>query len=73
LSPRNRVQVQWSDGILHVLTRDGHLLREQVRGPGGHHRIANTDPLPKKPASKLALLARPDTQRNSMLCDGGGS
>jgi hypothetical protein len=54
----HRVQVQWTDGIIRVLTRDGHLLREHVRGPRGHHRIADADRPPKTPASTLALLAR---------------
>jgi transposase len=55
----HRVQVQWTDGIIRVLTLDGHLLlREHVRGPRGHHRIADADRPPKTPASTLALLAR---------------
>lgn len=53
-----RVQVQWTDGIVRLLTLDGHLLREHVRGPRGHHRIADADRPTKTPQTTLALLAR---------------
>ena len=53
-----RVQVQWTDGIVRLLTREGQLLREHVRGPRGHHRIAEADRPAKTPASTLALLGR---------------
>ncbi|AMY09540.1 Transposase [Luteitalea pratensis] len=53
-----RVQVHWTDGIVRLLTLDGQLLREHVRGPRGHHRIAQADRPAKTPASTLALLAR---------------
>ena len=53
-----RVQVQWTDGIVRLLTLDGQLLREHVRGPRGHHRIADADRPAKTPATTLALLAR---------------
>jgi transposase len=53
-----RVQVQWTEGIVRLLTRDGLLLREHVRGPRGHHRIAEADRPAKTPASTLALLGR---------------
>ena len=53
-----RVQVQWTDGIVRLLTVDGLLLREHVRGPRGHHRIADADRPAKMAATTLALLAR---------------
>ncbi|WP_239489239.1 IS21 family transposase [Luteitalea sp. TBR-22] len=53
-----RVQVQWTDGVVRLLTLDGQLLREHVRGPRGHHRIAEADRPAKTPATTLALLAR---------------
>jgi transposase len=53
-----RVQVQWTDGIVRLLTLDGQLLREHVRGPRGHHRIADADRPAKTPGTTLALLAR---------------
>jgi hypothetical protein len=53
-----RVQVQWTDGIVRLLTLDGQLLREHVRGPRGHHRIADADRPAKTPQTTLALLAR---------------
>ena len=54
-----RVQVQWTD--LHVRLLDpktGQLLREHVRAPRGHHRIADADRPARTPAPTLALLAR---------------
>ena len=54
-----RVQVQWTD--LHVRLLDpktGQLLREHVRAPRGHHRIADPDRPARTPAGTLALLAR---------------
>ena len=54
-----RVQVQWTD--LHVRLLDpktGQLLREHVRGPRGHHRIADADRPARTPASTVTLLAR---------------
>ncbi len=54
-----RVDVQWTD--LHVRVLDpktGQLLREHVRAPRGHHRIADPDRPTRTPASTLALLAR---------------
>jgi transposase len=55
----HRVQVQWTD--LHVRLLDpktGQLLREHVRAPRGHHRIADADRPARTPASTVALLAR---------------
>ena len=54
-----RVQVQWTD--LHVRLLDpktGQLLREHVRAPRGHHRIADPDRPARTPASTVTLLAR---------------
>jgi transposase len=54
-----RVAVQWTD--LHVRVVDpktGQLLREHVRAPRGHHRIADPDRPTRTPASTVALLAR---------------
>jgi transposase len=54
-----RVSVQWTD--LHVRVLDpktGQLLREHVRAPRGHHRIAEPDRPARTPAGTLALLAR---------------
>ena len=54
-----RVQVQWTD--LHVRLLDpktGQLLREHVRAPRGHHRIAEPDRPARTPRRTLALLAR---------------
>src|SRR5205823_8584507 len=54
-----RVQVQWTD--LHVRLLDpktGQLLREHVRAPRGHHRIAESDRPARTPAGTLALLVR---------------
>jgi transposase len=54
-----RVSVQWTD--LHVRLLDpktGQLLREHVRAPRGHHRIADPDRPARTPAGTLALLAR---------------
>jgi len=54
-----RVQVQWTD--LHVRLLDpktGQLLREHVRAPRGHHRIAEPDRPARTPAGTLVLLAR---------------
>jgi transposase len=54
-----RVHVQWTD--LHVRVLDpktGQLLREHVRAPRGHHRIADPDRPARTPAGTLALLAR---------------
>jgi len=54
-----RVAVQWTD--LHVRVIDpktGQLLREHVRAPRGHHRIADPDRPTRTPASTVALLAR---------------
>ena len=54
-----RVAVQWTD--LHVRLLDaktGQLLREHVRAPRGHHRIADADRPTRTPASTAALLAR---------------
>ena len=54
-----RVQVQWTD--LHVRLLDpktGQLLREHVRAPRGHHRIADVDRPARTPASTVVLLAR---------------
>ena len=54
-----RVTVQWTD--LHVRLLDaktGQLLREHVRAPRGHHRIADVDRPARTPASTAALLAR---------------
>lgn len=53
-----RVHVQWTDGIVRLLTRDGQLLREHVRSPRGHRRIAEADRPAQTPASTLALLGR---------------
>jgi transposase len=53
-----RVQVQWTDGIVRLLTVDGQLLREHVRGPRDHHRIADADRWAKTPATTVAILAR---------------
>jgi transposase len=55
----HRVQVQWTD--LHVRLLDpqtGQLLREHVRAPRGHHRVAEPDRPARTPAGTLALLAR---------------
>jgi transposase len=54
-----RVAVQWTD--LHVRLLDaktGQLLREHVRAPRGHHRIADADRPARTPAPTAALLAR---------------
>jgi transposase len=54
-----RVAVQWTD--LHVRVLDpktSQLLREHVRTPRGHHRIAEADRPARTPAGTLALLAR---------------
>ena len=54
-----RVPVQWTD--LHVRLLDpktGQLLREHVRAPRGHHRIADADRPGAHAAATLALLAR---------------
>jgi transposase len=54
-----RVDVQWTD--LHVRLLDpktGQLLREHVRAPRGHHRIAEPDRPARTPTGTLALLAR---------------
>ena len=54
-----RVTVQWTD--LHVRLLDaktGQLLREHVRAPRGHHRIADADRPARTPAPTAALLAR---------------
>jgi hypothetical protein len=42
--------------VLHPKT--GQLLREHVRAPRGHHRIADPDRPSRTPASTVALLAR---------------
>lgn len=55
----HRVTVQWTD--LHVRVIDpttGQLLREHVRAPRGHHRIADPDRPTRTPPSTVALLAR---------------
>src|SRR3970282_2659750 len=55
-----RVSVQWTDLHLRVLhPQTGQLLREHVRAPRGHHRIADPDRPARTPASTTALLARP--------------
>ena len=54
-----RVTVQWTE--LHVRLLDaktGQLLREHVRAPRGHHRIADADRPRRTPASTVALLER---------------
>ena len=54
-----RVTVQWTE--LHVRVLDpktGQLLREHVRAPRGHHRIADPDRPTRTPASTVTLLAR---------------
>jgi transposase len=54
-----RVAVQWTD--LHVRLLDpktAQLLREHVRAPRGHHRIADADRSARTPAPTAALLAR---------------
>ena len=51
--------MQWTD--LHVRVVDlksGQLLREHVRAPRGHHRIADPDRPTRTPASTVTLLAR---------------
>jgi len=54
-----RVQVQWTDLHVRVLdSKSGQLLREHVRAPRGHHRIADPDRPARTPAGTLALLAR---------------
>jgi transposase len=55
----HRVAVQWTD--LHVRVLDpktGQLLREHVRAPRGHHRIADPDRPSHTPTGTLALLTR---------------
>ncbi len=54
-----RVPVQWTELHVRVLDpRTGQLLREHVRAPRGHHRIAEPDRPARTPASTLTLLAR---------------
>ena len=53
-----RVQVQWTDLHVRVLTPTGQLLREHVRATRGWHRIADADRPARTPASTVALLAR---------------
>jgi len=54
-----RVPVQWTELHVRVLDpRTGQLLREHVRAPRGHHRIADADRPSRTPASTLTLLAR---------------
>jgi len=54
-----RVQVQWTDLHVRVLApKTGQLLREHVRAPRGHHRIADADRPSRTPASTVTLLAR---------------
>ena len=55
----HRVQVQWTDLHVRLLhPKTGQLLREHVRAPRGHHRIADTDRPARTPASTVALLTR---------------
>ena len=54
-----RVSVQWTDLHVRLLdTKTGQLLREHVRAPRGHHRIAEADRPARTPASTVTLLTR---------------
>jgi transposase len=53
-----RLSVQWTDLHVRLLTPAGQLLREHVRAPRGHHRIADPDRPARTPQPTLALLAR---------------
>ena len=53
-----RLSVQWTDQHVRLLTAAGQLLREHVRAPRGHHRIADPDRPARTPQPTLALLAR---------------
>ena len=54
-----RVHVQWTDLHVRLLhPQMGQLLREHVRAPRGHHRIADPDRPARTPAGTVALLTR---------------
>ena len=53
-----RVQVQWTDLHVRLLTPAGQLLREHVHAPRGWHRIEDADRPARTPRPTLALLAR---------------
>jgi hypothetical protein len=57
-----RVQVQWNDLHIRVLTlKTGHLLREHLRTRRGCYQIHDDDRPARTPPSTLALLARAQT------------
>jgi transposase len=56
-----RVQVQWNDHQVRLLTPTGQLLREHLRAPRGWHRIHDDDRSARTPRSTLALLAGAQT------------
>jgi transposase len=54
-----RVSVQWNDGSVRLLDpKTGHLLREHLRAPRGHHRVEEADRSRRTPQSTVTLLAR---------------
>jgi transposase len=66
-----RVQVQWNDHQVRLLTPTGQLLREHLRAPRGWHRIHDDDRSARTPRSTLALLAGAKTAGPSIgaVCD----
>jgi transposase len=67
-----RVHVQWNDLWVRLLVPEtGALLREHLRAPRGHHRVADADRSRRTPPTTVALLAR--AQRAGVhigtLCD----
>jgi transposase len=56
-----RVQVQWNDHQVRLLTPTGQLLREHLRAPRGWHRIHDDDRSARTPRSTVALLAGAQT------------
>jgi transposase len=67
----HRVQVQWNDHQVRLLTPTGQLLREHLRAPRGWHRIHDDDRSARTPRSTLALLAGAKTAGPSIgaVCD----
>ncbi len=53
-----RVQVQWTDLHVRLLSPTGQLLREHVHAPRGWHRIEDADRPARTPRPTLALRAR---------------
>jgi transposase len=54
-----QVRVQWNDlWVRLVAPETGTLLREHLRAPRGHHRVADADRSRRTPLSTIALLER---------------